>query len=74
MISFDDAYEIAKGMKKDIDGCDEYDVGYMFKSSKDEWTIGGEGACCVIKETGKAVCQTEFYDRYNPKFIKALVI
>ena len=74
MIKYEDALELAKSLKKNIDGCDEYDIGYMFKSSDDEWTIGGDGPCCIIKESGKAVCQTEFYDKYEPTFIKAIAI
>ncbi len=73
-VSFDDALKIARKLKKNIDGCDEYDKGYMFKSSADELTIGGEGACCVLKDTGKAVNQTEFYDTYKPQFIKSIEI
>lgn len=74
MVKFEDALKIARGLKKNIDGCDEYDKGYMFKSSDDEWTIGGDGACCILKDSGEAVCQTEFYDKYNPKFIKEIAV
>ncbi|MBO4901494.1 MAG: hypothetical protein J5518_01690 [Lachnospiraceae bacterium] len=69
MITYEDALKKARELKHNIDACDEYDVGYMFKAKADAFTIGGDGPCCIIKDTGRAVCQTEFYERYEPVFI-----
>ena len=74
MINFDEALKIAKELKSTIDSCDEYDKGYMFKAEADKWSIGGEGACCILKDSGRAVCLTEFYDKYNPVFIREIAV
>ena len=74
MISYDDALQIAKRIKENIDYCDEYDIGYKFKAKDDEFTIGGDGPCYILKNTGKPVPQTEFYDNFNPVFIKEIAI
>lgn len=73
-ISFEEAHKKAKELKNNIDACDEYDVGYVFKAKSEEFMIGGDGPCCIIKETGAAVCQTEFYENYNPEFIGEIAI
>ena len=72
MISYEEAYKKAKDLKSNIDACDEYDIGYVFKSRDDEYTIGGDGPCCIIKDSGRAVCQTEFIDRYDPVFVREI--
>lgn len=74
MVTYEEALKKAKELKPNIDACDEYDIGYMFKAKADEFSIGGDGACCIIKDTGEAVCQTEFYDSYDPVFVGELAI
>ncbi len=51
MITYEDALKKARELKHNIDACDEYDVGYMFKAKADAFTIGGDGPCCIIKDT-----------------------
>lgn len=44
----------------------EYDIAYMFASSEDDWTIGGDGPYVILKETGEAKSRLysfeEFYE------------
>ena len=70
MISYEEALKMARELKKNIDACDEYDIAYVFKAKEEEYLIGGYGPCCIIKETGRAVNQTEFVDSYDSQFIK----
>ena len=72
MITFEDAYKKARELKPNIDACDEYDIGYLFKASVDRFTIGGDGPCIILKETGHAINQTGFYELYAPEFIREL--
>ena len=51
----DEAYEIAKKVKKGIDGGEEWKYAFMFMSSAEDGDVGGSGPCVVIKETGDAV-------------------
>lgn len=74
MINYEEALKKAKELKPNIDACDEYDKGYVFKAKADEFTIGGDGPCCILKESGRAVCQTEFYDRYDPIFVGEIAV
>lgn len=73
-MSYEEALKTAKGLKKYIDACDEYNIGYVFKARAEEEMIGGDGPCCILKDTGKAICQTEFYDEYDPVFISEILI
>lgn len=61
MITYDEALKKAKELKPTIDGCTEYENGYVFGSSQDEGYIGGNHTPCVIlKENGKAVTMPYF--------------
>lgn len=73
-ITFEEALEIAKGLKTKIEFCDEYDIGYVFMAQEDRFAIGGDGACCVLKNNGDAVNQLTFFDTYSPKLIKRIEV
>lgn len=72
MVTFEEAYKKAKELKPNINACDEYDKGYLFKAREEEFMIGGDGACIVLKNTGDVINQTEFYDMYKPEFVKEI--
>ena len=66
MISYNEALKKARELKSNIDKCIEYDIAYMFASSEDDWTIGGDDPCVILKETGEAKSRLysfeEFYE------------
>ncbi len=64
MISYNEALKIAMQLKSRIDKCVETPNAYLFKNVDDEYSIGGEGICCILKENGKAIGTTEYYDKY----------
>ena len=70
MIDYDKALKTAKSLKQGIDTCDEYDNAFVFKSKADKWNIGGAGACCVLKEDGRAINMLEYVDNYSGKHIR----
>jgi len=70
MITYERALEIARELKADIDHCQECSDGYIFTAKADEWSIGGDGPCCVLKENGRAVNMTEYIDNYKADVIK----
>lgn len=71
MLTFEQAYEIAKGLKDGIDACDEYDNAYLFKRKADMYSFGGDGACVILKKNGKAINQVDFFDDYKPNHIRS---
>lgn len=70
MITYEDALKMAKELKTDIDSCIEYDSAYMFISKDDEESIGGAGPCVILKDSGKAINQTDYYDTYKAEFLR----
>lgn len=70
MVTYDEALNIAKKLKKNIDACDEFDNAYLFKCRAEEWDIGGSGPCIVLKENGRAINQVEYYDKYEAEHIR----
>lgn len=74
MITFEEALKTAKELKPNIDACDEYDKGYLFKCEAERYMIGGDGPCVILKENGKAINQVTFYDVYRPELIRELDI
>lgn len=70
MVSYEQALEQAKKLKPNIDACDEYNDAFLFKVKADEWTLGGDSPCIILKENGKAINQTEYFDRYEAKHIR----
>lgn len=68
MVTYEEAYKIAKSLKNNIDKCFEYDVAYMFASSEDDDTIGGDGPCVILKENGRAISRIHLFDFYNAEY------
>ena len=65
MISYEAALKTAKSLKDNIDACDEYTNAYVFKCRAEQWDIGGSGPVVILKDNGRAINQTEFYDVYG---------
>lgn len=74
MISYDEALKKAKELKSNIDACDEYDVAYLFKARSEEYCIGGDGPCVILKDNGRAINQLEFFENYEHEHIKEFSI
>ena len=72
MVNYDEALKIAKELKNNIDACDEYDDAYLFKTKEDEYTLGGDGACIILKENGRAISQLEYFDNYSANHIREI--
>ncbi len=55
MIGYDEALRIAKGRKKEIDECTEYENAFVFSFTGDAGYIGGYGhtPVVVMKEDGR---------------------
>ena len=70
MIGYDEALKKAKELKPNIDACDEYDTAYLFKARSEEYCIGGDGACVILKKDGRALNQLEFFDSYDHEHIR----
>lgn len=69
-ISYEEALKKAKRLKRNIDACDEYDIAWGFKCRAEQYNIGGDGACYILKDSGRAICQTEFHTNYEGKHIR----
>ncbi len=63
-ISYEDALEIAREHKDNIDNCIEYENGYVFGAHKDSYSIGGYGhtPVVILKEDGSVIRMPEFKD------------
>ena len=70
MVTYQQAYEIERNLKRNIDACDEYSDAYAFKCRAAGWGIGGDGACIVLKENGRAINQLEYFDNYEADHIR----
>lgn len=62
MVSYEEAYNIAKKLKTNIDGCIEYENGYVFYNINKILAVGGPGLtrCVILKSSGKAIPFNEF--------------
>ena len=74
MITYEEAYKKAKSLKPNIDKCFEYDTAYMFASSEDDFSIGGDGPCVILKETGEAISRIHFLEFYDGEMIEERAI
>lgn len=76
MISFEEALEIAKQRKANIDGCTEYENGFVFGFSGDDGYIGGYGHTPVVimKEDGRLSTMPEFVIEGTGKEIRSFDI
>ena len=70
MVTYEQALKIARDLKVNIDACDEYNDAFVFKCRAEQWDIGGDGPCCVLKGSGRAINQTEYFDNYEAKHIR----
>lgn len=70
MVTFEQALETAKKLKPNCDACDEYNDAYLFKRKADEFTIGGDSPCIVLKESGKAINVVEYFDNYDAEHVR----
>lgn len=70
MVDYEKALETAKKLKPNIDACDEYNDAFLFKTRAEEFAFGGYGPCVILKQNGKAINQTEYFDRYEAKHIR----
>lgn len=73
-MTYEEALKIAKSLKPGADACDEYDTAFVFKTKSEEWALGGDGPCVILKRNGNAIGQTEFYDRYGGTLIRSFDI
>lgn len=61
MITFEEAYKIAKNFKSNIDNCTEYENGWVFSCYDDDNYIGGWGHTpVVILRNGQKTILPEF--------------
>lgn len=71
MVTYEEALEVARENKKSgFDACDEYNDAYVFKLRADEFTIGGESPCVVLKDSGRAINIVEYFDNYEAEHIR----
>lgn len=64
MLGYLQALAKAKSLKSRIDKCIETPYAFIFMNKDDEWSIGGEGICYILKETGEAIDGLTYYDNY----------
>ncbi len=70
MISYEEAKKIADELKPNCDSCVEFTIAFMFKKKEEEFNIGGDMPCVILKENGRAINTTEFYDNYDVEEIR----
>lgn len=66
MISYDEALSIARSRYPgEINRCVEYESAFMFLDRNAPLSFGGcESPIVILKEGGRAINQTAFYDEY----------
>ena len=69
-ITYEKAYELAKQKMPNIDACVEYENAYMFKRKAEKHSIGGNGFCIVLKDSGKILSQTEYFKDYETEKVR----
>ena len=76
MISYEEALEIAKEWKDQIDNCTEYENAYVFGYTGDSKYIGGYGhtPVVVMKEDGSVTNMPEFVARGTGNEIRSFSI
>lgn len=72
MITYEDAFKKAKGLKPSIDRCTEYENGFMFWNSKDNESEGGTSPCVILKKSGEAISMSVFVLNGTGKEIKTI--
>ena len=69
-VTYQQAYDIARQQMPNIDACVEYENAYMFKRKAENHSIGGHGFCIVLKESGKIVSQTDYFELYATAIVR----
>lgn len=65
MITYEEALNIARDLKTNIDNCSEETSAYIFGSHEDDDMIGGDGPVVVLKEEGEAINMTSYIDEFS---------
>ena len=73
MITYEEALQIARDYKDEIDNCIEYENAYVFGFSGDSNYIGGYGhtPCVVMKKDGRKSTMPEFVIEGTGKEIRS---
>ena len=70
-MTYEEALEKAKGLKKNIDTCVEYENAYCFGFSGDDEMIGGGASPVVImKDDGRAVTMPYYVMYHRTKEVR----
>ena len=70
-MTFKKAEKIARGLKENIDFCQEYEDAFIF-SKKDELSIGGDGPVVILKESGEAINMTSYCDSSKAALLREI--
>ena len=70
MINYDEALAKAKGLKSNIDKCTEYETAFIFSSSADEMSIGGDGPVVIKKSDGAAINMVDYLDEEHGEMLR----
>ncbi len=74
MITQEEAFRLAKRLKPDFDGYDEYDDAYVFTCTADDGNIGGEGPLAILKADGRHIYSFAGYLlTCSAKFVRKLL-
>ena len=65
MVTFEEALEKARSIEKVVNGCIEYDKGYLFFDENYDGD-GGDDGVVIVKEDGKAIGFVSFLCNYHP--------
>lgn len=70
MVTYKEALESAKSLKRKIDYCVEYTDGFLFGWKNNDDFVGGNGPCVILKANGDSVNVIEYYGGYEAKEIR----
>lgn len=69
MLNKDEALNIAKKLKKNIDNYSEYEDAFVFGCTKDNGFGGQSTPIVILKKNGKAISIVEYCDMPESEFI-----
>ncbi len=70
MLNFEEAKAKAKKLKPSSDYCVEFENAYMFGAKAEYFSIGGDGPVFILKDGGRAVNSTYYYDELVTEVVK----
>ncbi len=70
MVTYEEALAIARDLKENISHCCEFTDAYMFTAEGDDYMIGGFGALVILKENGRALGPTGYYDNFSGEMVR----